>query len=115
MSAPMPSPGTLTISSVVEDGTVSITLGGELDLAGAARMEAHLASSERESPTRVVIDLGGLAFIDSTGLRLLLQADARAREQGYELVLRPGDPSVQRVFEVTGALDVLRFEGAAEG
>ena len=57
-----------------------------------------------------MIDLSRLQFIDSTGLRLLLQADARAREQGYELVLQPGEPTVQRVFEVTGALDVLHFE-----
>jgi anti-anti-sigma factor len=56
------------------------------------------------------MDLGQLAFIDSTGLRLLLQADARAKEHGYELVLRPSTSSVQRVFEVAGALEVLHFE-----
>jgi hypothetical protein len=39
-----------------------------------------------------------------------LVADARARERGCELVLLPGEEPVQRVFEMTGALDVLRFE-----
>jgi anti-sigma B factor antagonist len=115
MSVPISGPGSLTISSAVDNGAVKLVLEGELDLAGAGQMEAHLATVEREAPARVVIDLGRLAFIDSTGLRLLLQADARAREHGYELVLRPGAPSVQRVFEVTGALDVLRFEDAPEG
>jgi anti-anti-sigma factor len=110
MSASAPAPGSLSISSAVADGTVSITLTGELDLAGAAQMEASLAAAEREQPRRLLIDLAQLSFLDSTGLRLLLQADVRAREAGYELVLRPGTPSVQRVFEVTGALDVLRFE-----
>jgi anti-anti-sigma factor len=114
MSAGAPTPGTLTISSVVDDGTVNISLIGELDLAGAGQMEERLAAAEREAPKRVVVDLRRLAFIDSTGLRLLLQADARARERGYELVLLPGEPSVQRVFEVTGALEVLRFEDAGE-
>jgi anti-anti-sigma factor len=102
--------GDLTISSVVEDGTVSIALEGELDLAGARRVEESLAAAEREGPARLIVDLGRLQFIDSTGLRLLLQADARAREGGYELLLRPGQPAVQRVFEVTGALAALRFE-----
>ena len=111
MSAPAPAPGTLAISSAVEDGTVSIALAGELDLAGASRLEARLEEIERDGPARLVVDLRRLVFIDSTGLRLLLQAAARARERGCELVLRPGEPSVQRVFEVTGALDVLRFEG----
>ena len=96
---------------MVDDGTISLSLEGELDLAGAPEMEASLAAAERDGPARLVIDLSGLQFIDSTGLRLLLQADARAKEQGYELVLRPGEQAVQRVFEVTGALAILRFEG----
>jgi anti-anti-sigma factor len=112
MSAP--APGGLKISSVVDDGTISVSLEGELDLASAGQMEQRLTAAEQERPTRLVVDLGRLTFIDSTGLRLLLQANARAREGGYELVLRPGEPSVQRVFEVTGALTVLRFEGAPE-
>jgi anti-anti-sigma factor len=111
MSASAPAPGTLAISSAVDGGTVSISLQGELDLASARQLETRLAEVEREAPARLIVDLSRLAFIDSTGLRLLLQADARARERGCELVLRPGEPSVQRVFEVTGALDVLRFEG----
>ncbi|HEY3829822.1 MAG TPA: STAS domain-containing protein [Solirubrobacteraceae bacterium] len=110
MSAPAPAPGSLVITSEIEDGATSIALAGELDLAGAHQLEASLDEVERECPARLVIDLRRLAFIDSTGLRLLLQADARARERGCELVLRPGEASVQRVFEVTGALDVLRFE-----
>jgi anti-sigma B factor antagonist len=104
------SPGALTVSSVVENGVASIFLRGELDLASAPQVEECLASVLERAPTRIVVDLGQLAFIDSTGLRLLLQADGRAKEHGYELVLRPADPSVQRVFEVAGALDALRFE-----
>jgi anti-anti-sigma factor len=73
-------------------------------------MEERLAAIEEQAPARVVIDLGGLAFIDSSGLRVLLLADSRARERGFELVLAPGPEPVQRVFEMTGALDVLRFE-----
>jgi anti-anti-sigma factor len=87
-----------------------VRLQGELDLASADAMEERLAAIEEQRPARVVIDLGGLAFIDSSGLRVLLLADSRARESGFELVLVPGPEPVQRVFEMTGALDVLRFE-----
>ncbi|HEX4838325.1 MAG TPA: STAS domain-containing protein [Solirubrobacteraceae bacterium] len=110
MSGHGPKPGSLEISSVLVDGAIRVTLGGEFDLASARRMEERLASIDEQEPSRVVVDLGGLAFIDSSGLRVLLLADARAREHGYELVLLPGQEPVQRVFEVTGALDVLRFE-----
>jgi anti-anti-sigma factor len=105
-----PKPGGLEITSVSVDGGVSVSLRGELDLASARQMEEHFSSIEEQRPARVVVDLAGLAFIDSSGLRVLLLADARAKERGYELVLLPGQEPVQRVFEMTGALDVLRFE-----
>jgi anti-anti-sigma factor len=110
MSGPGPKPGSLEISSDAVDDVVRVSLRGELDLASARVMEERLAAIEERQPARVVIDLGGLAFIDSSGLRVLLLADSRARERGFELVLAPGPEPVQRVFEMTGALDVLRFE-----
>jgi anti-anti-sigma factor len=103
-------PGTLAISADVEGGTATISLVGELDLASAGRLEQALAGAVERLPARIVIDLTQLAFIDSSGLRVLLQAASRSREQGYELVLLPGSPSIQKVFEVTGALQILRFE-----
>jgi anti-sigma B factor antagonist len=105
-----PKPGSLEISGALVDGDVRVSLQGELDLASAPRLEERLASIEEQELSRMVIDLGGLAFIDSSGLRVLLLADSRARERGYELVLAPGPEPVQRVFEMTGAVDVLRFE-----
>ncbi len=110
MNGYAPKPGGLEISSDVAGGAVRVFLQGELDLASARAMEERLAAIEEQEPARVVIDLGGLAFIDSSGLRVLLLADSRARERGCELVLAPGPEPVQRVFEMTGALDVLRFE-----
>jgi anti-anti-sigma factor len=112
MSEATPLPGALAVSCVVEGATARLSLRGELDLASVPQMEEGLRNATQSAAKRVVIDLSRLAFIDSTGLRLLLQADARAREQGYELVLHPGEPTVQRVFEVTGALDVLHFEAS---
>jgi anti-anti-sigma factor len=110
MSAHGPKPGSLDVAIAQVDGAVKVSLQGELDLASARKVEEHFASIDAQSPSRMVVDLGGLTFIDSSGLRVLLLADARARERGYELVLLPGGEPVQRVFEVTGALDVLRFE-----
>ncbi len=103
-------PGSLQISSALVDGAVRVSLRGELDLSCARQMEEYFAAIDEQAPARVVVDLSGLAFIDSSGLRMLLLADARAREHGYELVLLAGPEPVQRVFEMTGALDVLRFE-----
>ncbi len=110
MSGHGPKSGGLEISSALVDGTVRVSLQGELDLASTRQVEEHFAAIDEQAPLRVVVDLSGLAFIDSSGLRMLLLADARAREHGYELVLRAAEEPVQRVFEMTGALDVFRFE-----
>jgi anti-anti-sigma factor len=92
------------------DGAVRVSLQGELDLSCTRQMEEHFAAIDEQVPARVVVDLSGLTFIDSSGLRMLLLADARALKHNYELVLLAGSEPVQRVFEMTGALDVLRFE-----
>jgi anti-anti-sigma factor len=113
MNQTPPSPGSLFISSTIDGGTACLALHGELDLASAPALESSLLEIEQQVPSRLVIDLGDLQFLDSTGLRLLLQANSRAEQRGSELVLRPGNAAVQRVFDVTGALDVLRFEDAA--
>jgi anti-sigma B factor antagonist len=110
MNGQGPKPGSLEIASELVDGAATMALRGELDLASARQMEERFSSIDEQEPSKVVIDLGGLAFIDSSGLRALLLADARARDRGYELVLLPGQEPVQRVFEMTGALDVLHFE-----
>jgi len=112
---PTPPPGRLSITTEVNGQVARLALEGELDLASAGHVEECLASVEEAAPQQIVVDLDGLAFIDSTGLRTLIQAAARARERGGELLLRPGDESIQRVFELTGATAVLRFEDGADG
>jgi anti-anti-sigma factor len=105
-----PPPGRLSVTAAARDGEVSLTLEGELDLASVGELEQRLAAAQAQAPRRLVVDLRRLAFIDSSGLRAIIQADAHARAQGTDLVLRPGGESIQRVFELTGALDALHFE-----
>ncbi len=79
-----------------------LSLYGELDIAAAADFEAALGELERDRPERIVLDLRGLTFLDSTGLRALLGADTRAREDGRRLTILQGPAAVRRVFEITG-------------
>lgn len=109
-----PPPGRLGVTVDARDGEVVLALGGELDLASVEDLERQIAAAQALGPARLVLDLARLQFIDSSGLRTIIQADAHARAQGTDLVLRPGGESIQRVFELTGALDALHFENSAQ-
>jgi len=107
-----PPPGSLDVTVDLLEGDVRLALQGELDLASVGELEQHLTDAQTSAPARIIVDLSQLSFIDSSGLRAIIQADATARAAGIDLVLRPGDASIQRVFQLTGALEALHFEDA---
>jgi anti-anti-sigma factor len=80
---------------------VHVTLTGELDISTAQRLEDDLRRAEAERPELIVLDLQQLTFMDSTGLRLLIMADIRARQEGRRLVIVQGNEMVQRVMRLT--------------
>ena len=88
---------------------VRLSLHGEFDIAGAPHFEAALAELELERPERILLDLRGLSFLDSSGLRALLLADTRAREAGRRLTILQGPEAVRRVFEITGLEERLEL------
>ena len=75
---------------------------GELDLATAATLESMLRAARERGLHRVVVDLRGLEFMDSTGLSLLTRWSLRSRAAGYEFAVIPGRERVQRLFDLTG-------------
>ena len=100
----------LSIGVERRDGRVRLELQGELDLTGAHELEEALLAAEAERPEAVVVDLRGVAFLDSTGLRTILSAQLRATVDGPRLILVPGPDRVQRLFALTGTADLLHFE-----
>jgi anti-sigma B factor antagonist len=83
------------------EGSPLVSLRGELDVSTAPKVEQALRQLEEEGASVIVVDLRGLTFLDSSGLRLILEADARARRDDRRLLVVPGPPEVQRVFRVT--------------
>jgi anti-anti-sigma factor len=86
-----------------EDRTLLVPHGA-LDLATAPDLEAVLAS--QRGP--VVIDLRELSFVDVTGLHVLLEADARSRQDGLQLSFIAGD-AVRRLLECARIPDPLHY------
>ena len=95
-----------------EDGSAEIALRGELDLATAAQLGAALRRLAKPGRT-VRVDLGGLVFMDSTGMRSILEANRDAQRDGWTLQLGRAPEPVQRVFAMSGVEKLLPF--APEG
>ena len=85
---------------------------GSLDLATVPQLEQQIEDLRQSGFRRIIVDLGGLIFMDCTGVRLALRLEAESRQDGFEIGFLPGAPVVQRVFEITGTSDVVRFVGA---
>ena len=79
------------------NGRVVLGLHGELDLAAEAAFRHEVDSAGADGT--VVLDLSGLSFMDSTGLRLLLETDTRMRAAGGRCVIVRGSSVVHRVIE----------------
>jgi anti-sigma B factor antagonist len=91
----------LEITTEQREGQTLVALVGELDIASAPQFEEGLAKLEGDTPGVLVLDLRGLEFIDSTGLRAVITADERARSTGRRFVIVRGTAAVERVFSVT--------------
>jgi anti-anti-sigma factor len=101
-----------------KNGAVRLVLSGELDIATAPQVEEELERLEPDTPRVLILDLRGLDFMDSTGLRTVVAADTRAREAGRRLVVVRGSAAVDRIFSVTHLderLEIVEDLAAAEG
>jgi anti-sigma B factor antagonist len=103
------------------DGPVAVIAPtGELDLSGAAVLEGEIDRLLGDpGVATIVLDLRGLDFMDSSGLRLVVVTDMRAREADRRFALVRGGDTVHRVFEITRMSDRLDFladpDAATEG
>jgi anti-sigma B factor antagonist len=91
----------LEVQTETQDGAVHVQLRGELDLSTIDKVESALTTVEEDSPATIVLDLTGLSFLDSTGLRTIVTADQRARRADRRLVVVKGPDTVHRVFTIT--------------
>jgi anti-anti-sigma factor len=101
---------TSTVISAERDARKArLVLGGELDMDARFQAEQALDALLAEPVEQLVVDLGEVTFVDSTGMGMVLEVHDRARTEGFKLRLLRGPKDVQRVFELAGVADVLPF------
>jgi anti-sigma B factor antagonist len=104
--------GRLGINTRVEEGRHTIQLRGELDVASAGVLDDVLAEACGEGAHEVVLDLGGIEFMDSTGLNAILRGRELCETHECAFILTPAQRPVERVFEATNVLKRLSFRRA---
>ena len=91
------------------DGEAVVYLVGELDLAVRELLVDALTQASA-TKHRLVIDLSLTTFIDSTGLKALVDVWRRRRDAGLELVLRAPSPTVMHTLQLSGLADLLPID-----
>jgi anti-sigma B factor antagonist len=105
----------LNVSSRLHDDHTIVTICGEIDLYTAPRLHSELAGLLADGmPARVVIDMSGVEFCDSTGMNVLLSCLRRARERGGELEIAGPKPAVRKILQVTGLDSVFTLVEVAD-
>ena len=80
------------------DGTTVVVVSGEIDMATAPKLRAHLVTAKGH----VIVDLRAVSFLDSSGIAALVDARKRLTDAGGNLLLRKPEGIVRRALEIIG-------------
>ena len=98
----------LNITKTKEAAKLTVALAGRLDIATSPELEKSLQESLSDA-AELVMDLSGLEYISSAGLRVLLSTQKQMMKQGSMKVTHVNE-TVAEIFEVTGFADILTIE-----
>ena len=98
----------MNIIKNTEGSTLTIALEGRLDTMTSPQLEGELRTAVN-GISELIFDLGGLGYISSAGLRVLLSAQKVMNRQG-SMTVRNVKAEIMEIFEVTGFVDILNIE-----
>jgi anti-sigma B factor antagonist len=104
------SPGNLDVATQRADGVLTVAPVGEIDLA-TIDLVRDAIERDHVSGDDILLDLRGVGFMDTSGLRHVLELNERAAREGFAFRIIRGPRAVQRVFEVSGLESRLAFVG----
>jgi anti-anti-sigma factor len=100
-------PEIVDIDVMYSDDLVTVTVAGEVDVSNTAWLHDTLHDAIDSGAAEVVLDVGGLTFMDSRGLTVLECAHKRMQSAGTTLIIRRPTAQMMRLLEVTELLSLL--------
>jgi anti-anti-sigma factor len=103
----------LSITVAAEGHDVILRVTGEIDLATVGTLAMCLEHTAADSSGELIVDVGAVTFIDSTGISALMRTHEALQQAGRRLRVRNPGPVVHRVLLVAGIDQLL--EGPSSG
>jgi anti-sigma B factor antagonist len=94
--------GRLRLNTRIDGGRHTIFVTGELDMASAQFLEDAISAQCAQQPEELVLDMAGVDFMDSTGLRAIIDAKQKCEGLGCRFALTPAQRPVEHTLEITG-------------
>lgn len=90
------------VNTKCEEGTCIVRVNGEVDVYTSPELKTALVDALQQSDGKVIVDLDGVGFIDSSGLGVLVGALRRAREAGGDMKIVSARAAVEKILKITG-------------
>jgi anti-sigma B factor antagonist len=104
----------LELETSQHDGVAVLTLRGEIDVYTAPRMRQAIVDLVDAGSLNIVVDMGMVDFLDSTGLGVLVEGLKRVRTRGGNLSLVVTQDKIVKIFDITGLNKAFPIFGSLE-
>ncbi|WP_300669658.1 STAS domain-containing protein [Desulfoluna sp.] len=92
-----------------EKGALIVSVEGRVDTSTAPELETYLKKTVDPAPKSLIVNLQGVKYISSAGLRVVLLIAKKLKASGGELVLAGLDGAVKEVFEISGFYSIFKI------
>ena len=106
----MPVPDLLHVTTEPMEDAIVVRVTGEIDMSTVDVLRRELGNA-RAADATTLLDLSGVTFIDSSGLRILIEAHQTRLDSDASLTLRSPSAAVQRLLEISGLTSHLDVSG----
>ncbi len=100
--------GQMEVNKKIEKGTPVVAVTGRVDAVTAPCLDAELNGCIDEGATAIIVDLSGVEYISSAGLRVILAAAKRLKTSGGDILIASLTGTVKEVFEISGFYSIFK-------
>ncbi len=104
----------VTVDVTRADSETVVSIGGEINMSSSPQLRRSLLQVTGEGPARLVVDLSGVTYIDTSGMATLVEALQRTRDRGGRLALRGLRAKIRAVFRLARLDEVFPIDDAAD-